>query len=560
MGGVKTYMKENKNRKLCFFIGAIIGVLVFIAFFGIRIIIPTNTDWIFTNYGDGTQHYLGWVYYRYSPWTFPIGMTEGLTSEGPISCMYTDSIPLLAVFFKLFSSILPETFQYLGIWGVICFALNGGLGASLLSRIKPNLYFTSIGSLFYSVFVPPIFRIPQHNSLGATWLILIGFILIIDHDRKYKHSLTPIILWSLTCAAATLIHPYFIAMLFILMFGYMIIVFCRDKKRLYAICTFASSVIFTLLSLWCIGAFDKKGSLDSEGLGKYSSNLNTFYNGSGLSKFIPSIPVLRGQYEGIGYLGLGMLICFFIGIISAFIHLKSGKGSLKKNLSQYYNKYNIEILTYAIIFTISYVWALSNVIALDDVPIRVIELPQSVFKLLSVFRSTGRFIWIPCLMIITSTLWFISKLNIKTAAVIVTVCAIINCIDFSDWRSKLYTQYNVTSREPDISYTEWKEVSNGVNEIVFLPLPTDHITYMKLYFDIAELASYDKIKLSSFYIARSDYDSLCEYADEEYKILCDGNGKTDKLYVFFDDKDVPNNVKNMTVYELGDYTVARVKK
>lgn len=91
---------------LCFACGA------FCVMYGTAILNPTNTD--IPNSGDILQHHLGWLAFRNNPWFFPIGMFNSLTYPNPISIIYTDSIPLLAVFFKILSPLLPVNFQY---WG-----------------------------------------------------------------------------------------------------------------------------------------------------------------------------------------------------------------------------------------------------------------------------------------------------------------------------------------------------------------------------------------------------------------------------------------------------------
>ena len=129
-------MESISNKKTNFFtmpiISAVMGIILFCLIYGIRIIDPTYTEWIISKSGDLVQHYLGWAYYRNSPWTFPLGLIEGLTMPDKVSCIYTDSIPLFAVFFKILSPILPESFQYAGIWGVFSFAMQGFFSAILL--------------------------------------------------------------------------------------------------------------------------------------------------------------------------------------------------------------------------------------------------------------------------------------------------------------------------------------------------------------------------------------------------------------------------------------------
>ena len=92
--------------------GVAVGVVTFLLLYGVAVLNPVNVNWLrhsndLEGLWDLSQHYLGWVAYRKTPWTFPIGMTEGITAE-PISVVYTDSIPLFALFFKALSPLLPH--------------------------------------------------------------------------------------------------------------------------------------------------------------------------------------------------------------------------------------------------------------------------------------------------------------------------------------------------------------------------------------------------------------------------------------------------------------------
>ena len=511
--------------------------------------------------GDVTQHYLGWVYYRNTPWTFPIGLTEGISSEGMVSCMYTDSLPLFAVFFKLLSPVLPQTFQYFGLWGVICFALNGGFGAALLRRIHPGLLFTSAGSLFYSAFFPSIQRIPQHNTLGAIWLIMTALLLALDHRRQYKYGFTPVVLWTVICVLAALIHVYFLPMIYIVMLGYMILLVFMDKKKLRAVMTFVSSTVFSVLALWITGAFYGEGSYTDSGFGVFSANLNTFFNSMGHSKYIRQLNTTRDQGEGFGYLGLGMLVCCFLAIIIAVSRLERKDGKITKSIPAYFRKHRTEVIAFLLVFIMSFMWAVSSTVAFNQHVIIDIKLPSFILGKLSVFRASGRFIWLPCIMVMTTALWLVSKLDKRSASAAVIICAWLNCMDLRNYRYEMHTQYADTPPYvSEISHDEWEKASAGIKEVIFLPLPENYKSYMPLYFDTAKLASDDGIKLSSFYLARSDYRALAEYADVQYNMLISGKGRSDALYVFFSEEDIPGDTDTLTLYKLGEYTAARVKK
>ncbi len=553
--------KENYYPYLIFLIGAILGAFVFLWIFGRAILMPSNTTWIFAHPDDSTQHYLGWVFYRNTPWTFPIGMTDGLSSDGMVSCMYTDSLPLFAIFFKLISRFLPETFQYFGIWGIFCFALNGGFGALLLSRIKNNIIFTSLGSLFYSLFFPSITRITHHNSLGAIFLIMIALTLTIDHAREYKHGFTPVVLWTVTGILATLIHMYFIPMLYFVMMGYIILLVFKDKKIVRAICTFASTTVLSVLSLYCIGAFEGKSSYSDGGYGFYSSNINTFFNSGGHSKYLRQLNTTPGQYEGYGYLGLGMLVCCFLGIIIIFSKLEKKEGGVIKNAAAYIKAHRVEFIAGAAVFIASFLWSLSTTVALNEKVIFSLSVPPAIVQKLSIFRATGRFIWLPCLIVMTTALWLVTKLNKKSAVAALTICVWLQGMDMRNFREELHNVYAYLQVVPEnVKPDEWEELSEGVNEIVFAPLDPEFRAYKQLYFEMANLAAQKNIKLSSFYLARSDNDSIARYADEQYKLLVAGQGREDVLYSFFKEEDIPKNLKNFKIYRTGEFIFGKIKK
>ena len=79
---------------------------------------------------DPFKDYVGWMFFRNSPWAFPIGLNPTYGLEFSTSVVFSDSIPLMAFLFKAISFVLPETFQYLGIWTLICFMLQAVNGSN----------------------------------------------------------------------------------------------------------------------------------------------------------------------------------------------------------------------------------------------------------------------------------------------------------------------------------------------------------------------------------------------------------------------------------------------
>ena len=79
--------------------GALLGALVFVALYGVRVLNPTCVDWILNNASpDPSQHYLGWEFFAASAVRLPyIGANYSAIYPYRTSILFTDSIPLLAL-------------------------------------------------------------------------------------------------------------------------------------------------------------------------------------------------------------------------------------------------------------------------------------------------------------------------------------------------------------------------------------------------------------------------------------------------------------------------------
>ena len=99
---MKTSYKNRILQSLIsvFLCGCVLGAVIFFVIYGTSIVNPQNDKWLLRQNSDMTQHYLGWVFFRRSEWKFPLGLMDGLSYNHLVSCMFTDSIPLLAIFFN----------------------------------------------------------------------------------------------------------------------------------------------------------------------------------------------------------------------------------------------------------------------------------------------------------------------------------------------------------------------------------------------------------------------------------------------------------------------------
>ena len=116
---------------------------------GFEYINPTNTDWLTS--GDLPIYQVGWNYFRDDIWRFPIGSNPnyGIYYQG--SVVFSDSIPLLAIFFKFFNKFLPDNFQYFSLWILLSIYFQLFFSFKIIYKLSANLKFSLISSLFFCI-------------------------------------------------------------------------------------------------------------------------------------------------------------------------------------------------------------------------------------------------------------------------------------------------------------------------------------------------------------------------------------------------------------------------
>ena len=200
---------QSKKRMKIFALGFAAGLLIFFAIYGFSVVNVQNDSFLINGYieKDIAQHYRGWVLFRNSPWQFPLGVGQNLAYPYGTAVSYTDSIPLFAIFFKIFRSILPQTFQYFGIFVMLCFGLQGGFGALLVSLFTESRIFTTLSAGAFCLMPALIERRFRHCGLTAQFLIL--RCLYFYFKNKGKTDFKALLPFFVINRLSITIHPYF---------------------------------------------------------------------------------------------------------------------------------------------------------------------------------------------------------------------------------------------------------------------------------------------------------------------------------------------------------------
>jgi len=491
----------------------LLGILAFFAVVGPRAFRPTNIAWL--SAGDPSTHYLGSHFFRNSDWTFPVGLNPSYGIELSNAILFSDSNPLLAFLFKPFASILPETFQYFGIWLLACFVLQAWFGWKLVALISKNPAIRALGAGLF-VFAPPmIWRLHGHLSLVGHFLILAAlyFLLRPTHQRSAAA-------WTTVLAVAAMAHAYLLAMVALLWLTDLVQVLARRERSIKQVgLELAGIVTIVGLVCWQVGYFSVGDGLSTSGYGYCRMNLASVLDPSGWSFVLKDIPQAKGDYEGFNFLGLGVITLALFG----FPVLIAGRSGLVLAARRHYSI--LVALTGLTLF------ALSNKISIGSQEFEIISLPEPLLQAANVFRASGRFFWPVFYVLVLSAIFVVVRgYSVRSAILMLTIALVVQVVDtragWQDVRKKLMASPKSEWASP-LSDPFWEKAADKYKKVRWIP-PGNHSPHWKT---LAYYAARHEMKTDAVYLARIDKEALQAARQNAIDAVNTGTYEPDSLYV-----------------------------
>lgn len=381
------------NRSWGFVIPLIMGCVAFLMVVDWRTLNPQNTAWLMS--GDPLQHFLGWQFFRDSSWNLPLGLNPKNGLELSSSIVYSDSIPLIALTLKAFNSLLPHSFQYFGIWLLACFLLQAFFAWKLMSLISENIFIKALGVGLF-IFSPPMLsRLNEqtaHYALAAHFLILAALYLCFRPSQKYK-----IYEWPTLLTCSVLIHFYIFAMVAAMWLAQYLDQTRMHQKLVPRRIALEPLLIalFVGLASWQSGYFViSGGSTYLEGYGWHSFNLLSLVDSKGWSYLMSPLKLSHSTAEDFNFLGAGILWLTPFFLFAIYSQRNKLIGLARQR------KFFIGTLFFLLIFSMSHHVTIGS-ISLD------LYMPQLLFKMASILRSSARMFWPVYYTIIFCILFFI---------------------------------------------------------------------------------------------------------------------------------------------------------
>lgn len=485
---------EKLDKKLYYIISLTIAFIYTISLFPLDYFSGQNPFW-FDVRTDPTQHISGMWAFVADEWHFPLLKTTYLNYPQGVSVAFTDSIPIAALLFKPIAHFFPENSHYFGVWAFLAYIMQGISGAYFIGEASKKSFLNSLlGTLFALMMPALLIRMPHTALLMQSLLIftLAFYYLGMTQKISPKNSIKK---QSIVLFLATLIHPYFIAMLYpIYLITHFSFLLQKKIDIKYSLLQILMITVLLFLSFWIVGyiVFDKGLPPTTTGFDINSMNMLSPFLGTHLagSLFLPSemfkLDATGCQIDGHNYLGISVLLMIFWIVIFKTKHL----------LKIFYTHLPIVILM--ILFTI---YSLSTTIYLTDKVIFTYSLPDFFNTITGTFRSSGRFFWSVGYMILFGSLLFI--INNYKQKFITFLLLILLSLQYIDTKPHRDYLDEGTHRKAyyKVEHKEWSQLVKSSNRIYLFPTYGCNVDYIDPLF-VQYFAASQKKQYNTGFVAR----------------------------------------------------------
>jgi hypothetical protein len=437
-----------------------------------------------------------------------------------------------------------------------------------------------LGTYFFCF--APIFidRMTVHLALAGHWVLLAGLYLLFSPKSKFKH-------WIVLAVVSMLVQPYLAIICAALFFAWLLIALLNTQAVFKFVQRLLIFIGVLFASGWSSGLFIfGLGSAQAAGFGTYSANVLawvdpgfTWYEKALWSRYVPDQWQNAGQYEGMNYLGSGVLLLAFVAlghqlikgtwksrgvqvaIILSFVAAFGRSGSTQRDLvfllgvlsavvflvlRKQFSQNKSTTVIYVLLFTSLILIAFTHQIFIGDFLIANFIVPESINNLLAVVRTSGRMLWPITYLLIGALVVFTSR-NLKRVYAS-GLMALVLCVQaYESVGAVGITKSMFTRSGPTEILVSplWATLGEKYKNVAIV-LPNDNpILYPTnpdfaapegsfLWREIGIFATKHHMKLNSFYFSREP----TTQNESEAKILSSvvnaGNYRLDTLYVFID--------------------------
>ena len=465
-------------------------------------------------------------YFDAEPWQWPLTHVAQLEAPTGIS-VANISLPLLLLLGKALQPVLGKDVNLFGAYELISMVLQPVAMLWLLwemgVRNRVGLLCGALIALSFPIFLFRVGHIPAFGQYPITAALALYFAL---KERRGTALWVGFVGLSLL---TMLINLYLTAMVDGILFAAVVADIVRSKRlRTAGTGTLLVLAVASLLILWLaeylsIGG----GTFQGNSYGYYSMNLlspiapqdSTLFGTAG-----QILDMTGGQYEGMAYLGAGLLLLALVVAAVLPIELRRDRSRRAIFAAARGNWPLLAVLSAFVAF------AVTNEVFIGGYHLHV-GLPVS-SDLPGNFRSSGRFFWPPGYALAAGLIWLVDRaMPVGRASLVLLAVAALQFADAAYLRSSA-AAFSRTSATATLPPEPWRRVVAAHAALTILPqfqCATEPAERRIL--DLLLYASEHPVPVNTMYTARSAEDCVAGAEAARNAVLDDG-----ALHVFFDEE------------------------
>ena len=469
---------------------------------GLHQFYPWNYHWLYVK-GDGALTQLGFEFFRKAPLVqWPITAVPKYVAGSNMIIPTENAVSNILA--KIIGIFVPGSFQFVGFWIVLCFALQGYFGAKLMGRFVDSSSSIVFGSLFFVLSPALLYRVGvmNHYHLGSHWMILFALFLYFGTESRTRT-------WGLLLFFGMLTSVYISAMLVVVFLAYQTKRYLVTKEA--SITNLVVPIIAAVVGFLVMGYASMQSSITGSNFFRLNAIawFNPGYSNDGsFSGVLNSVGnsrlrrVFSEEWEGFQYLGTVVIAGVLLGLANI----------RKMQIRQNWREYGPILLGGSAL----YVFALSN---------RIVFLqqefsywwPSQLLDLRQIFRGATRFGWpayyLVTLFAVVQIIRFCSVKNLKAG---VAIASVLMLIESSPGIANVRSEF-LSSKpyETSIVDQKWNEIAKTHSKVVIYPnfdLQVGEVTgdakfWIERWFDLAKFAVDHDLSTNFGYVPRplTDY-------------------------------------------------------
>ena len=169
------------------------------------VVSPWRVLWAFDE--DWSAGVMGFLFFKNAPWRFPLGYIPNYYEPSGTTVGFTDSVPSIAPLAKLIAPLMPNDFQYIGLYMCLSFGALGFAGERLVSNVLHDPWQRLLGGALFAL-SPVIAARLGHPTLCAMFVVVFALHLSLKRPSSAAEARACLrrILGLMAFAAGS--HPY----------------------------------------------------------------------------------------------------------------------------------------------------------------------------------------------------------------------------------------------------------------------------------------------------------------------------------------------------------------